>query len=38
MTGTVASVARELGMSRHQLRRAVEEARPYFEQAGLENG
>ncbi|MGQ9636060.1 MAG: ECF-type sigma factor, partial [Bryobacteraceae bacterium] len=38
MTGTVASVARELGMSRHQVRQAVEEARPYFERAGLENG
>jgi transposase-like protein len=37
MTGTVASVARELGISRHQVRQALEEARPYFEQAGPEN-
>ncbi len=37
MTGTVASVARELGISRHQVHKAVEEARPYFEEAGLEN-
>lgn len=38
MTGTVASVARELGISRHQVRKALEEARAYFEQAGLETG
>lgn len=37
MTGTVASVARELGISRHQVRKVLEEARPYFEEAGLEN-
>jgi len=36
MTGTVASVARELGISRHQVRKVLEEARPYFEEAGLE--
>jgi RNA polymerase sigma factor (sigma-70 family) len=36
-TGTVASVARELGVSRHRIRRALAEARPYFEEAGLEN-
>ena len=36
MTDTVASVARQLGVSRHQVRKAVERARPYFEQAGLE--
>ena len=35
MTGTVASVARELGISRYQVRKALEEARPYFEEAGL---
>jgi len=37
MTGTVASVAHELGISRYQVRNALEEARPYFEQAGPEN-
>jgi len=37
MTGTVASVARELGISRYQVRKALEEARPYFEEAGLQN-
>ena len=36
MTSTLASVARQLGVSRHQVRKAVERARPYFEQAGLE--
>ncbi len=37
MSGTVASVARELGISRHQVRQAIDEARHYFEEAGLEN-
>ena len=37
MTGTVASVARELDISRHQVRKAVDEVRPYLEEAGLEN-
>jgi len=38
MTGTVTSVARELGISRHQVRKALEQSRPYFERAGLETG
>ncbi|GAB6185671.1 sigma-70 family RNA polymerase sigma factor [Thermopirellula anaerolimosa] len=38
MTGTVASVARQLGISRHQVRKAARDAQPYFEEAGLETG
>lgn len=30
-----ALIARELGISRHQVRKAAQEARPYFEDAGL---
>lgn len=35
MGGTVASVARELGVSRRQVRKTVADARPFFEEAGF---
>ena len=37
MVGTVASAAREMGMSRYEVHQALAEARPYFERAGLGN-
>jgi RNA polymerase sigma-70 factor (ECF subfamily) len=36
MGGTVASVARDLGVSRRQVRKTVAAARPFFEQAGFD--
>jgi len=35
MDGSISSAARELGMSRYQVRRALQAARPHFEQAGF---
>jgi len=35
MGGTVASVARELGISRRQVRKTLKTAQPFFERAGL---
>jgi RNA polymerase sigma factor (sigma-70 family) len=35
MGGSISSAARELGMSRHQVREALKAARPYFERAGF---
>lgn len=37
MGGTVASVARDLGVSRRQVRKAISEARPFLEQAGFDS-
>lgn len=36
MGGTVASVARELGISRRQVRKVISKARPFFERAGFD--
>jgi RNA polymerase sigma-70 factor (ECF subfamily) len=36
MGGTVASVARELGVSRRQVRKIIRAARPFFERAGFD--
>ena len=35
MGGSISSAARELGMSRRQVREALQAARPYFERAGF---
>jgi DNA-directed RNA polymerase specialized sigma24 family protein len=35
MGGSISSAARDLGMSRRQIREAIQAARPYFEQAGF---
>ena len=35
MGGSISSAARELGISRRQIREALQAARPYFERAGL---
>jgi RNA polymerase sigma factor (sigma-70 family) len=35
MGGTISSAARDLEMSRRQVRKALQQARPYFERAGL---
>ncbi len=35
MGGSISSAARELGMSRRQIREALQAARPYFERAGF---
>jgi len=37
MGGSIASTARELGLSRRQIRKAMQAARPYFERAGFES-
>jgi RNA polymerase sigma-70 factor (ECF subfamily) len=36
MGGTVASVARDLGISRRQVRKVIRAARPFFERAGFD--
>jgi transposase-like protein len=36
MGGTVASVARDLGVSRRQVRKTVAAARPFLERAGFD--
>lgn len=36
MGGTVASVAREMGISRRQVRKVIRVARPFFERAGFD--
>ncbi len=36
MGGTVASVARDLGISRRQVRKIIELAKPFFERAGFD--
>jgi RNA polymerase sigma factor (sigma-70 family) len=35
MGGSISSAARDLGVSRHQIREALQAARPYFERAGF---
>ncbi|GIW81358.1 MAG: hypothetical protein KatS3mg105_3488 [Gemmatales bacterium] len=37
MGGTITSVAREMGISRRQVRKAMSEARPFLEQAGFDS-
>jgi len=37
MYESMSEVARALGISRHQVRKAVEAARPYFEETGPKN-